>query len=77
MDSVSELLLDKLRAEVNVMSRLLAISLTQGKTQREKILMLSVAGMNRNEIAELVGTTPGTVSVELSNFKSKKKKGKE
>ncbi|HTD25209.1 MAG TPA: hypothetical protein VK738_21350 [Terriglobales bacterium] len=66
---ISNPILDELRKLV----RLAALSLTKGRTQREQIYMMADAGMNRNEIASLVGTSAGTVSVELSNRKDKKR----
>jgi DNA-binding NarL/FixJ family response regulator len=54
--------------------RLLALSLVAGKKQREQIAVLSRAGLDRHEIAEILGTTPGTVSVELSLIKRNTKK---
>ena len=65
----------KLEWELRVIRRLLALSLTDGKKQREQIALLAAAGMDRHEIAELVGTTAGTVSVELSNLKKRKAGG--
>jgi len=49
--------------------RLLAMSVVADKKQREQISILSRAGLDRHEIAEILGTTPGTVSVELSTLK--------
>ena len=59
----------KLEAELGIVRRLLALSLIDGKKQREQIKLLASAGMDRHEIAELVGTTAGTVSVEISNLR--------
>jgi len=59
----------KLTTELRLVSRLLALSLIDGKKQREQIELLATAGMDRHVIAELVGTTAGTVSVEMSNLK--------
>lgn len=42
-------------------------------TKNQKILQLGQAGLDRNLIAELCETTPGTVSVALSNAKRKAK----
>ncbi len=56
--------------------RLLAISVISEKKQRDQIAILSRAGLDRHEIAEILGTTPGTVSVELSIFKKHSKKEK-
>lgn len=58
--------------ESKVVRRLLALSLIDGKKQREAIALLSIAGMDRHEIAEMVGTTAGTVSVEISNIRKRK-----
>jgi CRP-like cAMP-binding protein len=62
----------KLESELRIVRRLLALSLIEGKKQREQIALLATAGMDRHEIAELVGTTAGTVSVEISNLKKRK-----
>lgn len=59
----------KLESELRIIRRLFALSLIDGKKQREQIKLLASAGMDRHEIAELVGTTAGTVSVEMSNLK--------
>ena len=59
----------KLETELRIVRRLLALSLIDGKKQREQIKLLATAGMDRHEIAELLGTTAGTVSVEISNLR--------
>jgi CRP-like cAMP-binding protein len=59
----------KIESELRIVRRLLALSLIDGKKQREQIELLATAGMDRHEIAELVGTTAGTVSVEMSNLR--------
>ena len=67
----------KLESELRIVRRLLALSLIDGKKQREQIELLAAAGMDRHEIAELVGTTAGTVSVEISNLrKSRRMRGR-
>ena len=58
-----------LEAELKMVRRLLALSLIEGKKKREQIELLAAAGMDRHDIAELVGTTAGSVSVEISNMK--------
>lgn len=55
--------------ELKMVRRLLALSLIEGKKKREQIELLAAAGMDRHDIAELVGTTVGSVSVEISNMK--------
>jgi len=61
-----------LENELKILRRLLALALIDGKRNREQIALLAAAGMDRHEIAELVGTTAGTVSVEISNLKKRK-----
>ncbi len=58
-----------LETELKMVRRLLALSLIEGKKKREQIELLAAAGMDRHDIAELVGTTAGSVSVEISNMK--------
>jgi CRP-like cAMP-binding protein len=58
-------------ADLRVLRRLVALSVVDGKKQREQIRLLALAGLDRHEIAELLGTTPLTVSVEISNMRKK------
>jgi len=60
--------------EFRIVRRLLALALIEGKTKGQQIQLLSDAGMERQEIAHLVGTTVGTVSVEVSNLKKRRSK---
>ena len=55
--------------------RLLATRTIEGKKQNEAITLLGAAGLDRNLIAEILGTTPNTVSVRISQAKAQKKKG--
>ena len=64
----------KLENELRIVRRLLALALTQGKPKGQQIQLLSDAGMERQEIAQLVGTTVGTVSAEVSNLKKRRSK---
>jgi CRP-like cAMP-binding protein len=59
--------------DFRVVRRLLALSLVDGKKQREQIRLLAAAGMDRNEIAELIGTTANTVSVAISTLRKERK----
>jgi DNA-binding NarL/FixJ family response regulator len=62
--------LDKaLIGELSFIRRLLALSLIEGKKRREQIRLLASAGLGRHEIAELLSTSPGAVSVEISNLR--------
>jgi CRP-like cAMP-binding protein len=60
------------------MVSLLGLLLVQGRIQTEQIGVLGRAGFKSAEIAALLGTTPNTVSVELSKQRRAKKlkKGK-
>jgi hypothetical protein len=53
---------------------LLALLLVQQRKQVEQIGLLSRAGFRPNEIASLLGTTPNTVSVQLSAQKREKRR---
>jgi DNA-binding NarL/FixJ family response regulator len=64
----------KLENQFRIVRRLLALALIEGKTKGQQIQLLSDAGMERQEIAQLVGTTVGTVSVEVSNLKKRRSK---
>jgi CRP-like cAMP-binding protein len=64
----------KLESEFRIVRRLLALALIEGKTKGQQIQLLSDAGMERQEIAQLVGTTVGTVSVEVSNLRKRRSK---
>lgn len=58
-------------AKLTTIIKLLAVSLAEGKTQREKIRILSAAGLAPKEIAEILGTTPNTVRVALSSLRKR------
>lgn len=53
--------------------RILGLMLVQERQQSEQIGLLGRAGFRPSEIAALLGTTPNTVSVELSNQRRAKK----
>ncbi len=58
--------------KLDLLVRLAALSYTSGKKQQEQIMMLSVAGFQPKEIAEIIQTTANTVRVTLSTMRSKK-----
>ena len=62
--------------ELRKMSRLMAVTSMRDLTQRERIEILASAEFAPKDIAELVGTTANTVSVELSRLKRMKRIGK-
>ena len=59
-------------AELKRINRLMAAAFLRDLTQRQKIELLATAGFQPKEIAELVGTTPNTVSVELVKIRRRK-----
>ena len=66
--------MDELTNELKKTNKLLVLSILQGKTQTECILLLNKVGFAQKEIAELVGTTPATVNSTLTKAKKKSKK---
>ena len=65
----SKEILTKLEAIV----RLGALQLVEGKPQGDQCLLLARAGFQPKQIADILGTTPNTVSVTLSNIRTSKK----
>jgi len=75
--TTDELILKK----IDQILRILAAAATAGMKQREQIALLSRAGLQPKDIAELLGTSSNTVRVELvalrkSNDKRKNRKKK-
>lgn len=73
--------LEPLLRRLEVISRSLGIlalrmAPTRHKTDTDRIHFLQGMGFDRNEIAAMLGTTPGTVSVRLSEKTSKRKSTK-
>ncbi|MGA2173333.1 MAG: hypothetical protein ABSG82_10055 [Sedimentisphaerales bacterium] len=68
---------DEVISRIDKLIRLVATGLVIGKSQTEQVGLLSRAGLQPKEIADIVGTTPNTVRVTLSTArKQNKKKGK-
>ncbi len=53
--------------------RLVAVAVIQGKNQTEQIRLLSQAGLQPKEIAELVGTSSNNVRVRLVELRKRSK----
>lgn len=66
--------LNALTDRVDTLIKLVASGLIDGKKQREKIQLLSKAGLSPQEIAEFIETSPNTVRVELSVMRKASKK---
>ena len=60
--------------KLDTLIRLVAIGICEGKVQKDQIALLASAGLQPKVIAEILGTTPGTVSVALSNLRKTKKR---
>lgn len=66
-------ILQSIEGKLDQMLRLAALQLTSNMKQVQAIQTLSAAGFERKLIADLLGTTPGTVSVTLAKAKAKLK----
>jgi hypothetical protein len=66
-------LLQSIDGKLDQMLRLAALQLTSNMKQVQAIHSLSAAGFERRWIADLLGTTPGTVSVTLAKAKAKQR----
>ncbi|MFQ5853093.1 MAG: hypothetical protein ACE5JU_21245 [Candidatus Binatia bacterium] len=60
-NTTKELMLDK----IDKILRILTVIATKGMKQREQIAILSQAGFQPKDIADLLGTSSNTVRVEL------------
>ena len=70
--------LDDIATKLDTLIQLVAFSsqretILKGKTKKEQIKILARLGLSRNVIALLVGTTPETVSVRISEMKKEEK----
>ena len=59
----------QIAVKLDTLIRLVAVGVCGDRPQVEKIAMLSGAGLQPKAIAEILGTTPNTVSVSLSNLR--------
>jgi len=57
--------------ELKKITKLLILMVTKDQTQRANIEMLSKVGLPPKDIAELLATTPNTVSVTLSGLRKR------
>jgi len=61
-----------LMKRIDILSHLLAASVSKGLTFREQLKILSAAGLAPKEIAEILDTNPNNVRVTLSMMRKKK-----
>jgi CRP-like cAMP-binding protein len=73
MPTESEEILRSINTKLDQMLRLAALQMASNVKQVQAIQTLSAAGFERKLIADLLGTTPGTVSVTLAKAKAKQK----
>lgn len=64
-----ENLLRDISQKLTSIRNLLIAGVIDGKRQTEQIRLLSFAGLQPKEIAEILGTTPNTVRVALARFR--------
>jgi len=64
---------EEILQELRCISKLLSLTVTRDLSQKEKIELLSGIGFQPKEIADLIGTTPGSVSVTLTAIRKKAK----
>ncbi len=69
--------LRRIEGKLEQMLRLSALQVTSGMKQIQAIQILNAAGFERKLIAELLSTTPNTVSVTLAKAKAKSAKSRE
>lgn len=63
----------RIDSKLDQMLKLMALQSARELKQNQAIQLLGAAGFDRHVIAELLKTTPNTVSVTLSTSKTKKK----
>lgn len=63
-------------ARLDSLIRLVAVGVCGDRSQKDKITLLGGAGLTPKTIADILGTTPNTVSVALSISRKEQKKGK-
>jgi len=71
---MSEQILSEINENLKRLVRLTALRMVNGAPQKEQISVLSHGGFSPKEIAELLGTSANTVSVELSRKRREKTK---
>lgn len=67
---------EKVLAKLDHIIKLMVLAMTDGKPQVERVRLLAGVGFKPKEIADILGTTPNTVSVTLLAIrKAKARKG--
>lgn len=63
---------ESITERMDLIIQLIAIGLADGKKQKDQIRLLAGAGLKPKRIAEILGTTPNTVNVAMSNLRREK-----
>jgi len=69
-------LITSLNTKLDIITKLMVLLKAQDKNQSEQIWLLSAAGLQPKEIANILGTTPNTVRVILFGLRKQKAKAK-
>ncbi len=75
-DKIMHDLLTSLNTKLDTIIKLIVLTKSDKKNQSELIWMLSAAGLQPKEIANMLGTTPNSVRVMLFTIRKQKSKGK-
>jgi len=68
---VSDMILNEISYKLDSLIHLIAYSLIKEMSQKDQIVLLANAGFKPKHIADMIGTTPNTVSVALSALRKK------
>lgn len=71
---MDEKMLGQLMDKLDTIIKLMILLKSEGKSMTEQVKILSAAGLQPKEIAEILGTTPNTVRVTLVNIRKQKRK---
>ena len=64
--------LRNLSGKLDAIIKLMVLRMTEGKSQKDQIRLLSTAGFKPKAIAETLATTGNTVNVTLANMRKTK-----
>jgi hypothetical protein len=73
MPTDNDKLLQSIDAKLGQMLKLSALQMASGMKQTQAIQILNAAGFERKLIADILNTTPNTVSVTIAKAKAKQK----
>lgn len=69
-------LTEELVERLDLILRVLALQVAEGKSMTERARLLKMAGLDNKTIAEVLNTSDATVRTLTSNLRSKKKTGR-